>query len=290
MSDDQPVIGRFFAESCQSQVIDDENRKSFVVQYTGKGYSFVAAPLIGGGRIGFGSAGLTEYAPDFLMHEGAMYVYFRPRRIDATSFQTLLVESQLQRWAMTATGFSADATGRRIVKAELERGFTVIRYNSEGETDFGLGYVAKGAKPFKPFQVSYSKKLELANDRTEIHTGQQDFIGGFEVTDDDQALFITLALDGAPAVDVFVVQKGEGDTMIDRYVRTSGPAPLLGAPLLDEPLAAGQLWQRFVPLPKGFFYLVIDHSREVGRTQPPQQQGDDRAAKVDYLVQLGDRP
>src|SRR5688572_17032416 len=28
MADDQPVIGRFFAESCTSQVIDDESRKS----------------------------------------------------------------------------------------------------------------------------------------------------------------------------------------------------------------------------------------------------------------------
>jgi len=37
LSDQEPVLGRFFAESCQSQVLDEEARKSFVVQYTGKG-------------------------------------------------------------------------------------------------------------------------------------------------------------------------------------------------------------------------------------------------------------
>src|SRR6478752_367397 len=29
--DDEPVVGRFFAESCDSQVLDDEAHKSFVV-------------------------------------------------------------------------------------------------------------------------------------------------------------------------------------------------------------------------------------------------------------------
>ena len=69
LSDDQPVVGRFFAESCQSQVIDDESRKSFVVQFMGKGYAWIAA-LGMGGRVGFTSTGLIEYAPDFQLHDG----------------------------------------------------------------------------------------------------------------------------------------------------------------------------------------------------------------------------
>ena len=287
MNDDQPVIGRFFAESCQSQVIDDEHRKSFVVQYAGKGYAWVAA-LGQGGRVGFTSAGLVEYAPDFQLHEGEMYVYFRPRRIDATSFQTLMIDSAFLR--LGAAVINADETGRRIVTSQLQRGFTVIRYGSEGETDFGMGYVQKGRRPFKPFQVSFADKLQLANDRTEVHAGQQDMIGGFEVTDDDQAIYLTMSLDGSPAVDVFLVQKGVGDMMIDRFVRTSGPAPLPAPPLLDDPLLQGQLYKRFVRVPKGLYYLVIDHSSEVGRTAPPVRAGDDRAAKVDYLIQVGDAP
>jgi hypothetical protein len=287
MSDDQPVVGRFFADSCQSQVIDDESRKSFVVQFMGKGYAWIAAMGLGG-RVGFTSTGLIEYAPDFQLHDGAMYVYFRPRRLDATAFQTLMIDNAFL--SLGARMFNADEAGRRIVTGQLQRGFTVIRYDENGETDFGMGYVPKGQRPFKPFQIQHTEKIQLANDRTEIHSRQMDFIGGFEVTDDDQALFFTLKLDGAPAVDVFVIPKGIADPMIDRYVRQSGPAPLPAPPLLDEALPAGQLWQRYLALPKGLYYLVIDHSPDVGRTAPPAVQGDDRAAKIDYLVQLGDRP
>jgi hypothetical protein len=171
----------------------------------------------------------------------------------------------------------------------LQRGFTVIRYDSDGATDFGLGYIPKGQKPFKPFYIK-SDRLILANDRTEVHSGQQDFIGGFEVQDDDEALYMTGKLDGAPAVDVFLVPKNLGDRMIDSYVKNPGPALLPGPPLLDEPLQQGQMWKRFVPARKGFYYVVVDHSAQVGRSAPPAQVGDDRAAKVDYVVQVGERP
>src|SRR5262245_19528683 len=64
LRDDEPVIGRFFADSCQSQVVDDEQRKSFVVQYQGRGYAWTNLT----GRIGFTVQGLVEYAPDFQLH------------------------------------------------------------------------------------------------------------------------------------------------------------------------------------------------------------------------------
>jgi hypothetical protein len=283
LNDDEPVLGRFFAESCQSQVLDDETRKSFVVQYSGKGYGWTNLT----GRIGFRSAGLIEYSPDFQLHEGAMYVYFRPRKVDATSFQTLMVESSFARAGMALTRIDPDELGKRIVDSQLRRGFTVIRYDSDGETDFGLGIIPKGQKPFKPFQIQHSDKLMLANDRTEVHTAQQDFVGGFEITESDHALFVTLLADGAPAVDLFVVPKSVGDQMIERYVSSPGPAPLNAPALLDEPLAAGAMWKRFVEAPVGLYYVVIDHSGAVGRSAPPAGQGD-RAAKIDYLVQVGE--
>src|SRR5262245_58470086 len=73
LADDQPVTGRFFAASCQSQILDEEARKSFIVQFQGKGYVW-GNPV---GRICFTAAGLVEYATDFQRHEGALYVYFR---------------------------------------------------------------------------------------------------------------------------------------------------------------------------------------------------------------------
>ncbi|MEZ4225263.1 MAG: hypothetical protein R3B13_30205 [Polyangiaceae bacterium] len=286
LNDDQPVVGRFFANSCNQTVIDDDNRKSLVIQYTGRGYGWTNLS----GRIGFTAAGLIEYAPDFqLDDDGAMYIYFRPRKVDANSFQTTLVESSLARGGMSLTGINPDQLGRQIVEAQLRRGFTVIRYNSDGETDFATGYVPKGAKPFKPFYIK-SERVTLANDRTEVHTGQQDFIGGFEVEDDDQAFYLTMTLDGAPGVDVFLVPKFMGDQMIDGYVKNAGPAALPAAPRLDDPLLQGQPWKRFVQVPKGTYYLVVDHSAQVGRTAPPAVAGDDRAAKVDYAVQVDDAP
>jgi hypothetical protein len=77
--------------------------------------------------------------------------------------------------------------------------------------------------------------------------------------------------------------------MIAQYVKAPGPAQLQSQPLLDEAIAVGGMWKRFVPVPKGVYYLVVDHSA-VGRTQPQVAPGDDRAAKVDYVVQVAERP
>ncbi len=286
LADDQPVVGRFFANSCNQTVIDDDSRKSLVVQYTGRGYGWTNLS----GRIGFTAAGLIEYAPDFqLDDDGAMYIYFRPRKVDANTFQTTLVESSFARGGMALTGINPDQLGRQIVEAQLRRGFTVIRYDSDGSTDFATGYVPKGRKPFKPFFIK-SERITLANDRTEVHTGQQDFIGGFEVEDDDQAFYLTMTVDGAPGVDIFLVPKNLGDQMIEHYVKNPGAAALPAPPRLDDPLVQGRPWKRFVNAPKGLYYLVVDHSAQVGRTMPPAVAGDDRAAKVDYAVQLDDAP
>jgi hypothetical protein len=282
LNDDQPVLGRFFAQTCESEIVDEE-RQSFVVRYSGKGYGWTNLT----GRIGFRATGLIGYAADFQMHDGSMYVYFRPRNIEATQFKTLMVESNFAKAGMAATGVDPDELGRKIVDSQLRRGFTVIRYNDDGETDFGVGVIAVGQTPFRPFKISGSDKLLLANDRTEVHPGQQDFIGGFEATDDDAALYLSFKLDGTPAVDVFVVPKYVGDAMIDRYVNQPGEAPLTMAPLLDEPLLAGALWKRYARVPTGLYYVVVDHSGTVGRTPPPPNAA---AAKVDYAVQLGEAP
>jgi hypothetical protein len=201
-----------------------------------------------------------------------------------------MVESAAAQTGIAVTGTDADAVGQNIVKGQLQRGFTVIRYDSDGTTEFGLGYIAKGAQPFKPYRVENSDKLILANDRTEVHSEQQDYIGGFEVLDEGQALYFTISLDGAPEVDAFVVPKGNGDLMIESYLGSPGPTRLTAPPVLDEPIRSGSPWKRFLTLPKGLYYLVIDHSKEVGHVAPPAQAGDDRAAKLDYLVQLGEAP
>lgn len=285
LKDDEPVVGRFFADGCNSQIIDEENRKSFIVQYSGRGYAWTNVT----GRLGFQSAGLIDYSPDFQLVGGAMYVYFRTRNVASASFQTLLVESALAKTGLAVTGTNPDQIGKSIVESQLQRGFTVIRYSSNGETELGLGYIAAGKKPFHPFLVESEDKVTLDNDRTEVHGGQQDFAGGLVVPDDDQELTLTIQVDGAPAVDVLVVQKSNGDQAIDRFVRTPGAFGLPYAPLMDESVTAGATFTRKVPVPKGTYYLLVDNSAALGKTNPPVVQGDDRAARVDYLVQVGDR-
>jgi hypothetical protein len=286
LRDGEPVLGRFYANGCNEQVIDEENRKSLVIQYSGRGYAWTNLT----GRLGFESEGLIEYSPDFQLHDGAMYVYFRPRNVGAVSFRSTLVESPMANAGIAVTGANPDQIGKDIVTGQLGRGFTVIRYGSTGETDFGLGYVSPGSKPFRPFIVESGDKVIADDDRTEVHSNQQDFIGGFVVKDSGKALYLTAQVDGAPAVDVFVVPKGDGDPVIDRYVRTAGPSLLFAPPVLDDTIVAGSTYKRVVPVPKGTYYLAVDNSPVLGRSAPPAVLGDDRAARVDYLVEVGDAP
>ncbi|HYQ47067.1 MAG TPA: hypothetical protein VER11_34090 [Polyangiaceae bacterium] len=285
--DDEPVVGRFFAESCDSQVLDDEAHKSFVVQYTGKGYAWTNVTQ----RLGFSSRGVVEYATDFQLHDGAMYVYFRPRLIDGAAFQTTLVESALAQGGLALAGVNANQLGKHIVESQLRRGFTVIRKDSSGGTDFALGIVPPGEAPFKPFEVKRTEKQILANDRTEVHIGQQDYVGPFEITDSNQALYFTVAVDGAANADLLVVDKPTGDKLLDGYLHTAGGAALSTPALLDDSASQkGGLWQRFVNVEPGRYYLVVDNSTKLGKNAPDTSARDDAAAKVDYLVLLGDRP
>ncbi len=283
LGDEMPVAGRFFATSCQHQILDTEGRKSLVIQYGGSGYGWTNLT----GRIGFEASGLVEYSPDFQLHEGAMYIYFRPRTIDASSFKTLMVESALASTGLAMTDIDPDDIGKKLVQGQLKRGFTVIRYNSQGDTDFSMGLIPKGQKPDKPFVVETTNRVNLVNERTEVHSGQQDYIGSFEIRDQDQVLYLTAKLDGTPAVDVALVSKALGGQMIKQFVASPGAAALTMPPVLQEPLLQDQLWQRSIKVTPGWYMLVIDNSDRLGPTAPPQRPADS-PAHVSYLVQRGE--
>jgi hypothetical protein len=282
LGDEMPVAGRFFAASCQHQILDAEGRKSLVVQYSGTGYGWTNLS----GRIGFEASGLVEYAPDFQVRDKAMYIYFRPQTVDASSFKTLMVESSLAQAGLQMTQIDPDEVGTKIVQSQLKRGFTVIRYNARGETDFSMGLVPQGQLPDKPYIVESTDRVSLSNNRTEVHTGQQDYIGSFEVTEDDDVLYFTGKLDGAPAVDIALVPKAGGAQMVAQYVKQPGAATLGIPPLLQEPVAQEQTWQRSIKLSPGAYMLVIDHSAALGPTSPPTRPADS-PAHFSYLVQRG---
>jgi hypothetical protein len=285
LSDQEPVLGRFFAESCQSEVLDEEARKSFVLQYTGKGYAWTNVS----GKLGFSSRGLVEYAPDFQLSDGALYVYFRPKTVDAAAFQLLSVDSALAQAgiAVAAGRVNPDEIGRHVLDSQLKRGFTVIRYGNDGRTDFGLGFIPKGEKPYKPFEITTEKRV-LVNERTEVHLQAQDYIGPLSVDDDDSALHLTLELDGTDSVDYQVVPKALGDAMLDRYVRSQGPCPTLGPPAFDASVGRART-QQAVPLPVGQYFLILDNSSLLGRSQAPAGAAGDYAARVDYAILVGEK-
>jgi hypothetical protein len=209
--------------------------------------------------------------------------------VDSIAFSTTLIESSIANTGAVLTGVQPDQVGQNIVQSQLKRGFTVMRWGESGDTEFALGVVAPGQRPFHPFVVVASEWQTLDNDRTELHSGQQDYIGGFTVEEEGQALYLTLTLDGAAEVDVLLLPKAAADGLLLNYTTQRGPAvPTQSA--YGAVLTAGTTLKQAMPVPPGSYSLLIDHSTAVGRAAPPPTLLDDRAARVDYLVQVGDRP
>jgi hypothetical protein len=74
--------------------------------------------------------------------------------------------------------------------------------------------------------------------------------------------------------------------LVDGYIKSPGAQPLAGQALLDEVVPTGALAKRYVAVPAGRYYLVLDHSDRAGRTAPAGPS----AAKLDYLLLTGDAP
>jgi hypothetical protein len=294
MRDADPSIGRFFPVACMTSELESGN---LFVQFTGHGYAWTNVT----GRMGFQASAAVEFDQDFLMEGSSMYVYFRQRDTQSKVFTVLMVESPPQGAIATNVlgGSIKDVTqqiGERVLSSQLARGFTVVR-EDDGTVGFSLGVIEKGQKPTMPFERGDSDLVIVANDRSEIHSGQRDFVGPFEVGD-DEALSFTIHLEGAPAIDALVVSRSVGDAWIERYEREPVAGPPPGPALFDQPAQAtpampGQqpmLWRRTVPLPRGSYYLVLDNSATAGVSAPANQPHDDRAALVSFGVQRGDRP
>lgn len=278
LDDDQPVIGRFFAESCQAKSIDQSMDKTIVTQFGGRGYAWT----IGTGRLGFRAQGLLELRPDFRVYDGAMYVYFRPTKVDTSDFEVLMTERKLTQAAITTVGLDETALGRAIIDAQLGRGFTAVRYDADGHTDFALGLIARGDTPFRPFEVVSSPRETAANGRTELFLGQQDYLGRVHVGP-GQSLVLTAALDGTPSIDLAVLPAA-GGAPVRRYVETPGPQRPETPPAFRALLAKGAPLRAEPALEPGDYYVVFDHSDAFGSVSPAP---DALPARVDYLVQVG---
>lgn len=279
LADGQPVMGRYFGESCQAKSIDNLEKKSIIVQFGGRGYAWTAAT----GRLGFRAQGLLELAPDFRVYEDAMYLYFRPIQVDTSDFELLMSEQIIGRAAAQIAGLDEEELGRAIVSAQLSRGFTAIRYDADGHTDFALGLVNLGAVPFRHFRVMSSPHTTVANGRTELFVGQNDFLGKI-VVKKQQSIRVTLQVEGTPEIDFALLEASSALPVLDRYLTKAGNAPLPVVPTFTAVATDQHLTRAEVRVPEGEYFLVLDHSRSWGQAEPSPAA---LPARIDYLVQIG---
>lgn len=280
MHDDGPVVGRFFARSCNHHELESGD---VFVQLDGVGYGWTNATL----RMAFTASAAIQYNQDFLMHGSTMYAYFRTRTLVSKDTRVTMVEQG----GMIGTAVSAlaNTAAPGILEQQLQRGFTVIR-DTNGTVDFAVGVVEKGKRPVKPFEVRDDDRVTLMNERTEVRGNQLDFLGPFHVDGSNGALFLTMMIDGTSALDVMVVDKNVGDQWLDRFVAQPGvPQPSL-PPLVSEIVRQGMRWQKTLPLKKGYYYVVLDNSSVVGLAAPVATGSLPAAALANVVVQVGDAP
>jgi hypothetical protein len=291
LRDTDPAIGRFFPTGCGVQQMPNEN---LFVQFTGHGYAWTNVT----GRMGFEASAAVEYDQDFLLQGSTMYVYFRQVQTQTSNFNVKMVE-RTQGGALggvaglmgTSIPQISQQIGDRVLAHQLARGFTVVR-KSDGESSFALGVLDKGASPDAPFGRGDSSWEMLSNERITLHGEQRDYAGPFHLEDEDDALWLTAVVEGAPAVDIMVVPKAVGDMWIQTYETQPQTTPPPSAPpfAIALPARPGAPYRQALSLPLGSYYIVFDNSSTAGQTPPSATALDDRAALVSVGVQLGDAP
>ena len=283
MTTDAPVIGRFYATACQQS---DMANGDLYVQFSGFGYAFTNISK----KLTFTMAGSVQYNQDFLISEDCLaYAYFRPRNITSSDFRINKVENPVTSF-LNALSPIAENFGRQLVAGKLGEGFTVITDMDMKNPDVVLGVVEKGQKPVHPFDIHGTSRITYENLRTEVHQNERDFIGPIEVTESGRALYLTAQMDGVQAIDLFLMRKDDGDASLHLFIDYPMAGPLSAPPIVSDVVTAGQAYTRTLPVPPGMYYVVLDNTPSAGQVAPPNNAFDDRAAVVNYVVQIGDAP
>ncbi len=281
LSPDSPIIGRFYPTQCASPEGDE-----LALNFSGIGYAYTNVAK----KTTFRMQASALYKYDFLVTDGDrcdVYAYFRTSRVDSSNFTVHRIEggaaNLLNQFTQMGDGF-----GKQLMGKKLAEGFTVVHVTDTNVDDFTLGILPLGQKPFHPYQATGKERITYENERTEIHQAQRDFVGPIRVEGDGKSLFVTAAVDGAPAVDVLLMRKQEGDASLQLYFDYPQSGPLTAAPIVSDVVRQGQEWKRAIPVPSGMYYVVFDNTSSAGITTPPVNALDDRAAVVNYLIQIGD--
>ena len=281
LAPDAPVIGRFFPQHCQEQMMENGDLS---VSFDGMGYAFTNLSR----KVTFSSAASIRYDQDFrCAADDSVYAYFDPRNVSPPTFHVLQIElpgaNLLQGWITPY----ADRFGQQLVSGELGQGFTVIQFN-DGATDFDVGHLALGRRPAHPFDIHGRQRVTVESLRTEVSANERDFIGPIQVSEGGRAIDLTMTLDGQQAVKVMVMPKAQGDVALQAYLSYGPPGPLPSPVLMTDVVRYGVQYQRAVPVPAGMYYVVIDNTTTgVGALLPFAAAP---AAVVDYAIQMGDTP
>ncbi len=280
------VTGRFFPQHCAQQVLDNGD---LWVQFDGFGYAWLDIPR----KVTFTSAATIQYNEDFkCADDNAIYAYFDTRAVSPPDFRLSQIEQPVANLVQNWIAPIAATVGRQMVSGQLAQGFTVIE-DADGTTEFSVGHLPLGQHPFHPLGVKGSGRVTYENLRTEVHSGERDFIGPIQVDGSGRALFLQMHLEGVQAVDVFVVPKAQGDASLQLYYQYGPVGPLAYPPPFADIVQYGVEYQRALPVPAGMYYVVIDNTPSAGQVAPPAPLFGvvgDVPAVVNYAIQIGDTP
>jgi len=257
------VVGRFFPSTCRHDVND--SAQTVTIHFGGTGFTWTPVA----GRVGFSVEASVEYGMDFWMGEDAIYVWAKTRRVVyGPEFRIGSVENKIiDSTTKSPLGFLTNEMGSQIVQGQIASGFTVVHADQGDE--FTLGILQPPARPKKPFDTSEGDRFVFANETTEIHNGQIDVLGPFEIPDTDQSLFLRMRLSGNP-VDALVLPRAVCDPWREAIQQGAPLGPPPAAPIFAFVVQPGSSETRQkVRVPQGQYYVVIDNSSRIGSVSPP---------------------
>jgi hypothetical protein len=282
---DAPVIGRFYAQHCQQQILDNGD---LWVQFDGMGYAFTNLSR----KVTFTNASTIRYDQDFrCADDNSIYAYFDPRGVSPPNFHVLQIEQPMANLMQNWIQPFADNFGNQMVAGQLAQGITVIQ-SDDGTTDFDVGHLPLGRRPQHPFNIHGKDRVTVESLRTQVYANERDFIGPIVVEGGGRAIYMMMQLDGQQAVDVMLIPKAQGDAALQAYINFGPVGPLPYPPMTSDVLQYGMQYQRAVPVPAGMYYVVIDNTGTAGQAAPPPSApfGAAPAAVINYAIQMGDAP
>jgi hypothetical protein len=128
-----------------------------------------------------------------------------------------------------------------------------------------------------------SPRKTVANGRTELFSGQDDFLGRISVGK-NEAVTVTLKVEGADGVDFALISSKAGEPYLEKYIREPGAQSAGVVPTFQSTALAGAPTRAQVRVPEGEYFLVLDHSPAWGSISPKENA---LPARVDYLIQTG---